>query len=431
MALRRMRLGFTAPNRNLELVLLAGCAGFAVVAWRSLEVAGVAMPADSRRILLQFLTSGLLGHVALRALAPRSSPAAFAVCMMLSAIGLAFVVRLAPEVAQDQANWITLGVAGMSFVAAGSRFIPRLERYKYSAALIAALVLIGTGLFGTTINGARLWITVAGRTIQTTELIKFLLVVFIAGYLTSVRQVLALPGYRFGGRQYSNLPYLVPLVLVWLGAMLALALLKDLGTIALLLLLAMTMLVVATGRLRFGAGGLAVLGATAMAGNIVLPHVHDRIEAWRDPFASADDAGFQTVQSFYAFEAGGITGEGLGLGQPDAIPAVTTDYIFVAIGEELGLAGATAVVLLFVLFVFAGLQVAAGLNDAFLRLLASSAVLLLGIQAAVIIAGNLGLIPTTGITLPFVSYGGSSLVVNFALVGLVLGAQHQDQRLGG
>jgi peptidoglycan glycosyltransferase len=431
MVLRRVRLGFTAPQRYLELVLLVASAGFTIVAWRSLEASGVAMPATSGRILIQFLTTSFLGHLALRTFAPRAGATVYSICMMLSGIGLAFVTRLAPAVGQDQANWITLGVAGMSLVVVCSRLIPRLESYKYTAAFTAALVLVGTGLFGTTINGARLWVTVAGRTIQTTEIIKFLLVVFISSYLADVRKILSLPGYRLGGRRYSNLPYLIPLVLVWMGAMLALALLKDLGTIALLLLLAMTMLVVATGRLRFAGAGLVVLAATAAAGYVALPHVHDRIETWRDPFAVADDAGFQTVQSLYAFEAGGITGEGLGLGQPDAIPAVTTDYIFVAIGEELGLAGATAVVLLFVLLVFAGLQIAAALDDEFLRLLVCSAVLLLGIQAGVIIAGNLRLIPTTGITLPFVSYGGSSVVVNFALVGLVIGCGHAGVRERG
>jgi cell division protein FtsW len=167
--------------------------------------------------------------------------------------------------------------------------------------------------------------------------------------------------------------------------------------------------------------GAVLLALTGAAGYVAFDHARTRIDVWRDPFAHENTAGYQTVQSLYAFEAGGITGEGLGRGQPEVIPAAPTDYIFSAIGEELGLAGAAGVVMLYGAFVVAGLRVAAGARDDFSRLLACCVALLIGIQAAVIIGGNLRLIPTTGITLPFVSYGGSSLVVNFALLGLLLG----------
>ena len=426
MVLRQLRLGFSSRARNLEVVLLGLTGAFVVVGWRSLDAAGFQMSETSSRAMTQFLMTMLLGHMALRFVAPRASAATYATVGMLSAIGLVFTVRLAPEVAQDQANWITLGVGGMVVTAGCHRLFPRLQRMKYSAAFFAAIVLAGTGLFGTTINGARLWITISGRTVQTTEIIKALLVVFLAGYLTDVGAVLASTGFRFGGRRYSNWPYLIPLVVTWLGAMAALALLKDLGTIALLLMLAIASLYVATGRLRFVAGGLALLGATAVAGYVAFGHVQDRIDTWRDPYATADSSGYQTVQGIYAIQAGGITGEGLGLGEPTVIPAVTTDYVFAAIAEELGLAGAAGVVLLFGVLVVGGLQVALATRDPFLRLLACCSALLLGIQAAVIIAGNLRLIPTTGITLPFVSYGGSSLVINFALIGLILGVSEES-----
>ncbi|HEY5475689.1 MAG TPA: FtsW/RodA/SpoVE family cell cycle protein, partial [Tepidiformaceae bacterium] len=177
----------------------------------------------------------------------------------------------------------------------------------------------------------------------------------------------------------------------------------------------------ATGRLRFVFGGIALLCVALFLGYLAFGHVHTRIDVWLDPHADAQGAGFQSLQSVYAIQAGGITGEGLGLGQPDDIPVVTTDYIFSAISEELGLAGALGIVLLYVAFLFAGLRIALHQEDDYGSLLAACIGLLVAIQAAVIIAGNLRLIPTTGITLPFVSYGGSSLVVNFALVGLLLG----------
>jgi cell division protein FtsW len=296
-----------------------------------------------------------------------------------------------------------------------------LRSYRYTSAFIAVLLLVATGIFGETINGARLWIDVAGQTVQTTELIKIFMLIFLAGYLADAAGVLAAPRLTFAGRSYSALPYLVPLGLTLLVAVLALGLLRDLGTIALLLLVTIGALYVATGRLEFVGGGVALLAATALLGYLLFSHVETRINVWLHPFDDALGAGYQTAQALYAIEAGGVTGTGLGRGSPDVIPAVPTDYIFSAIGEELGLAGALGIVLLFVLLLFSGLRIAVSAPDDYGRLLAFSIALLITVQAFVIISGNLGLIPTTGITLPFVSYGGSSLVVNFALIGLLLG----------
>ena len=428
MTLRVVGSGLRSGQRNTELVLLAASALFAVLAWRALDRAGFDLPAGSGRILAQFLAVAFGAHVALRLAAPAAAPQPLAVALLLCAVGLAFVTRLAPAVAQDQVNWITLGLALMVVVAASSRLYPRLRGLTYTSAAAAIATLVATGLFGDTINGARLWITVAGRTVQTTELIKLFLIVFLAGYLADKASVLAMPRFRLGGREYSALPYLVPLALTWLAAVLALGLLKDLGSIALLVLLAVSVTYVATGRARYLVVGAVLLALTGAAGYVAFDHARTRIDVWRDPFAHENTAGYQTVQSLYAFEAGGITGEGLGRGEPGVIPAAPTDYIFSAIGEELGLAGAAGVVMLYGAFVVAGLRVAATARDDFSRLLVCCVALLIGIQAAVIIGGNLRLIPTTGITLPFVSYGGSSLVVNFALLGLLLGVSDRAAR---
>ncbi|MGH2627829.1 MAG: FtsW/RodA/SpoVE family cell cycle protein, partial [Anaerolineales bacterium] len=381
----------------------------------------VTVPSGFRGILTQFIVVMILGHIGLRVLAPRASRSPYAVAMLLTAIGLAFVARLAPDVAQDQSLWVTIGVAVMlGGVVVGQRY-RRLRQYRYTAALIAVLLLLATGIFGDTINGARLWITVAGQTVQTTELIKIFMLIFLAGYLADSAGVLSAPRLTFGGRSYSALPYLVPLGLILLVAVVALGLLKDLGTIALLLLVTIGALYVATGRLAFVAGGFALLAITGLVGYQLFDHVETRIDVWLHPFDDALATGYQTSQALFAIEAGGVTGEGLGRGSPDVIPAVPTDYIFSAIGEELGLAGALGIVLLFVLLLFSGLRIAVQAPDEYGRLLALSMALLIAVMAFVIIAGNLGLIPTTGITLPFVSYGGSSLVVNFALIGILLG----------
>ena len=425
MTLRTVTATITSPQRNHELLLLSASAAFILIAWRALDAAAFALPVSSNRIVTQFLLSALFGHLALRAVAPRAAGQPYAIAVLLTAIGLAFVVRLAPAAAQSQANWITLGVLLMVGAAWAARDYPRLRTYKYTSALLAVLLLVATGLFGTTINGARLWFTIAGQTVQSTELIKLFLVVFLAGYLADEASVLASPRLRFGGRSYSALPYLLPLLATLFIAIAALALLKDLGSIALLLLLTIGALYVATGRLSFVVGGLLLLASTGVFGYFAFDHARVRIDVWLDPFATADTSGYQTVQSLYAIQAGGVTGEGLGLGQPDTIPAATTDYIFDSIAEELGLAGALGVVLLYILLLFAGFRISLTMPDEYGRLLIAIISLLIATQAAVIIAGNLRIIPTTGITLPFVSYGGSSLIVNFVLLGLVLGISNR------
>ncbi len=427
MTLHHIGLGPGSSRRNLELALLCASVGFAVCAWRALESAEFAMPRQSDRILAQFVTTIVLGHLALRVVAPRTSAHLYAAAALLSAVGLALVTRLEPSVAGDQANWISAGVLVMVLVAALSPLYGRLHALKYTAALASALLLFAAGLFGETINGARLWIIIAGQSVQTTELLKVSLLVFLSGYLADTAGILASPRIRFGGRDYSSLPYLIPLAVAFLTALMALALLKDLGSIALLLLLALSALYVATGRLRFVLAGALMLVMVAVAGYFAFDHVQARVDVWRDPYAQADGAGYQTVQSLYAFEAGGVTGEGLGLGQPDSIPAAPTDYVFAAAAEELGMAGAAGIVALYVVFVVAGFHVTLRATDDFTRLMACCIAMLIGIQATVIIAGNLRIIPTTGITLPFVSYGGSSLLVNFALTGLLLGISNRAE----
>ncbi|MEO6398060.1 MAG: FtsW/RodA/SpoVE family cell cycle protein [Tepidiformaceae bacterium] len=425
MALRGVTATVTSPQRNYELFLLCASAAFILLARRALETAAFPLPPTSSRIVAQFLLSALFGHLGLRAVAPRAASQPFAIAALLAAIGLAFVIRLAPGAAQSQANWISIGVVLMVGAAWAARGYPRLRSYKYTSALAAVALLVATGLFGTTINGARLWFTIGGQTVQSTELIKLFLVVFLAGYLADEASVLASPRLRFGGRSYSALPYLLPLLATLFVAVAALALLKDLGSIALLILLTISSLYIATGRLSFVVGGLLLLAGTGAFGYVAFDHARTRIDVWLDPYATAESSGYQTVQSLYAIQAGGVTGEGLALGQPDSIPAATTDYIFDSIAEELGLAGALGVVLLYILLLFAGLRVALAQQDEYGRLLTAILSLLIAIQAAVIIGGNLRVIPTTGITLPFVSYGGSSLVVNFVLLGLILGVSNR------
>ena len=417
-----------ARERNLEFALLLAGLAFIALALRSLDSAAFVVPEGTSRIVTQFAVSVLAGNLALRMLAPRAPAQAYGVACFLTSIGLVFVIRLAPDSAQDQANWISAGVIAFAFCAWLGMRHRALQRYTYTSGALALALLVFTGLFGETINGARLWVTVAGQTIQTTELIKVLVVLFVAGYLASHGSILATPKLNFGGRTYSSLPYLVPLVGLLLATIAALALLKDLGSIALLVLLGVSLLYVATGSARYLAGGVVLLAATGFAGYFAFDHAQARIDTWLDPNEDPGGSGYQTMQATYAIQAGGVTGEGLGLGHPQSIPAVATDYVFSAIAEELGLAGATGLVLLYLLLLFGGLRSALAAEGTYGKLLCSGISLLFAIQAAVIIAGNLRLIPTTGISLPFVSFGGSSLVVNFALLGLLTGIAARAQR---
>jgi cell division protein FtsW (lipid II flippase) len=395
--------------------------------WRALVAANFSLPEGMVRIVAQGALCVFAMHLLARAIAPRARPEILPLVSLLACTGLIFVTRLAPGAAAQQANWLAIGTVALGAGMVAGRQSRRLKQLTYTSGLLAVLTLVATGLFGQTINGARLWVSVAGQSVQTTEFIKAFFILFLAGYLTDAGGVLARPAGRFAGVAAPAVAYVLPLALVLMGAVAALALLRDLGSIAILLLLAIAMLYLATGRLRFAAAGLGLVLATGFIGYLVFGHVQARVDAWLDPHANPSGTGYQSLQATYAVNAGGITGAGLGRGMPAVVPAASTDYVYTAVAEELGLAGAAGVALAFLILVHVGLRVVAESPDTYDRYLSAAVALLIGIQAAVIIAGNLRLIPTTGITLPFVSYGGSSLVVNLGLVGLMLGVSHASR----
>ena len=411
-------------ERAVELALLTGPLLLLGIGWRSLAAAGFELPGSMARIVTQAALCVIGMHAALRLVAPRARPEPLPLVALVALLGIVMVSRLAPASASQQANWLTVGFAAFTMGLAAGRMPNRLRSLTYTSGLLAVLVLVATGLFGETINGARLWVRVAGQSVQTTEFIKAFLVLFLAGYLADAGGALSRPLPRVRSAAVPGAVYVLPLALVLAGAILALALLRDLGSIALLLLLAVALVYLATGRVAFAAAGAGLVIATGAIGYAAFGHVQARIDAWLDPMADPAGSGYQSLQATYAINAGGILGTGLGRGMPNVVPASSTDYVYVAVAEELGMAGAAGVALVYLALLHAGLRVAAEARDSYCRLLAAAVALLVGIQAAVIIGGNLRLIPTTGITLPFVSYGGSSLVVNLGLVGLLLGLSH-------
>ncbi|GIW12890.1 MAG: hypothetical protein KatS3mg062_0329 [Tepidiforma sp.] len=415
------------PERGAEAALLAGSFAVLLIGWRALAAADFSLPGGMVRIVAQAAVCVIAMHACTRVLAPRARPEVLPSATLLASLGIILVTRLAPGSAAQQANW--LAVAALAYAAGlAAGLVPtRLRALTYTSGLLAVLTLVATGLFGETINGARLWVRIAGQSVQTTEFIKALVVLFLAGYLSDAAGALVRQGGRLAAVSVRGTAYILPLTLVLAGAMAALALLRDLGSIALLLLLSVAMLYVSTGRVRFAAGGLALVLITGLFGYFAFDHVKGRVDAWLDPYSDPAGGGYQSLQATYAVNAGGITGTGLGRGMPTVVPAASTDYVFAAAAEELGLAGAAGILVLYATLLHSGLRVAAEGTDSFQRLLAAAIALLIAIQAAVIIAGNLRLIPTTGITLPFVSYGGSSLVVNFGLVGLLVGLSQSSR----
>jgi cell division protein FtsW (lipid II flippase) len=333
--------------------------------------------------------------------------------------------------ATTQLLWFGVGVSAMLATAIGFRDDGMLRHYKYTWAAGGALLLLLTFLFGREVNGARLWLYLGPIGFQPGEALKVVLVIFIAGYLAEKRTLLTEASGRLGPVRIPPLPYLMPMLAIFVIVMLIVVVSRDLGTALLFMGIFLTMLFVATGRRSYVLVGLLLFVAGAFAAYQLFGHVRIRVDNWIDPFADPSGAGYQTVQALYAFARGGVFGEGLGQGLPLIsghlpIPALPTDFIFAAVAEELGLIGAVALLALAAVVVFRGLRTAMLARDDFSAMLAVGLTVSLGLQTLIIAAGNVKLIPLTGITFPFVSYGGSSLLASFVVIGLLLAISHRS-----
>jgi cell division protein FtsW (lipid II flippase) len=352
---------------------------------------------------------------------PRADPYLLPLAATLAALGQLMTSRLEPTLGPRQGLWVIIGLVALVAVSVLPS-IDWLRQYRYSWATLALLLQVLTLIFGRDPNGsgAALWFMLGGVSIQPMEVVKLLLVVFLASYLDEYRELLAFAGRRIGRVQLPPLPYLAPILVMVGGALLLFWLQKDLGPALLFSTVLLTMLYVASGRVMYVGVGILLLVLGFIAADRVFEHVHTRMVIWRDPWSLRDTLGYQPVQALYALASGGVLGSGLDMGAPRSIPAVHTDFVIAAIGEELGLAGTLAVVCLFVLMVLRGFVAALRARSGFAMLLAAGLTATLALQALIILSGTLELIPLTGITLPFVSYGGSSVVANFLLVGLLL-----------
>ncbi|MFF1404863.1 FtsW/RodA/SpoVE family cell cycle protein [Streptomyces sp. NPDC058294] len=369
----------------------------------------------------------LFAHLAVRIRAPYADPLPLPIGVLLNGLGLVLIYRLDLETPGDRAAptqlvWSTFGIGLFIGVVLVLRDHRVLQRYAY-VCVVAALVLLALPILFPAVNGARIWIRIAGFSIQPGEFAKVLLAVFFAAYLAANRSALAFTGRRLWRMQFPTGRVLGPIVTIWVVSVGVLVLERDLGTSLLFFGLFVVLLYVATGRTGWIAVGLLLAMVGAVAVGRLEPHVNGRIEDWLHPFATiqAGQGPNQLVQSLFAFAAGGILGTGLGLGHSILIGFATkSDFILATAGEELGLAGLAAIVLLYALLVERGYRAGLALREPFGRLLAVGLASIVALQVFVIAGGVTGLIPLTGMAMPFLAQGGSSVVTNWAIVALLI-----------
>jgi cell division protein FtsW (lipid II flippase) len=417
------------PRRRTELGLLALAALITVFAYVLASLGQQSrIPAHLGPFLGVVLGLGLVAHLANRRLAPMANPVFLPIASLLNGIGYVFVARLDHHQAQFQAEWSVVGVVAYIATLAVVRRSRDLDRYRY------LLLLVGLGLlltplvphFGENINGERLWVHFGPLSFQPVELAKLALVVFFASYFTEKRELLSMPTMRVGNRLLPDPRTLGPIFVAWGFSLLIMTAERDIGFSLLIFVVFVAMLWLATGRVAYLVLGAVLFALGAFVAAHLFAQVGERISVWLDPWKQATTNGYQPVQGLYALGSGGLTGTGLGLGHPNLIPVVTSDYIFAAIGEELGLVGTTAVVVAFVVLVGTGLRVALAARSEFIKLLAAGFTLTIGLQAFFIMAGIVRVLPLTGVTLPFVAYGGSSLLANYILVALLVRASNES-----
>ncbi len=415
-------------NRELASLVVVGTLvsfGFASVYIARQEVVNSA----SLSYGLLFLALYIAAHMIARVTVPNADPYLLPMAGLLTGVGLTEIYRLDENDAFKQGLWIVIGLAAFAATLTLLRGdFRRLESYKYLFGLsaIALLLLPAVPLLGKTVNGARLWVHVGPLHFQPGELAKILLIVFLAGYLREKREVLA----------QFRLKDLGPLFLIWGCAMLVLVVTNDLGGGLLYFGIFLAMLYVATAQIWFVvAGGALFVGGAAALYNVI-PRVEERVQIWLDPWEDPFGRGYQTIQSLYSIANGGFGGAGLGQGTyTDAdgntlIPYLNTDFIYSALAQELGLIGICGFLLVYMLFAARGFRIALLAQDGFSKLLAVGLTFAFTLQVFIIIGGIVRLIPLTGITLPFVSYGGSSIVANFVLLaGLLLVSNRANEGL--
>ncbi len=346
---------------------------------------------------------------------------------VFSSTSLVFLYRLNPAYAIRQFVWLMVGLVTLLLITRLPLRYRVLADYKYLYTLTGVIGLLLPIFFGVEQGGAKSWLDLGLFQVQPSEFVKILLVLFMAAFLAENRLALAEGSRTVMGIALPAPQEWGPLLVMWGISLLLLIFQKDLGAALIYFSTFLAMVYASTARIAYVCLGGALFLAGAAGSYALFEHVRMRVEVWLNPWQYVETAGYQVVQSLFALAAGGLSGSGLGAGLPLFIPAVHTDFIFSAITEELGLAGGLALLIIYMLFVYRGFVIALGARDDFASLLAAGFTALMGLQTFIIIAGVTKLLPLTGVTLPFVSYGGSSLVANFIILGLLLNISHETQ----
>jgi len=425
----------TNRRGELGLLLLADVLIGALYALASLGAKGH-IPTNLIFILAAIMAMSVGGHFALRVLAPRANQLLLPLASLLNGIGYVEIARWNPMRAQNQAIWSLLAMGGLIGTLYFFKRSRDLDRYRYITLLTAIVLMIlplipGIGL---SVNGARLWIGIGPYTFQPIEISKILLALFFASYFASNKELLSKTTKIIGGRAFIDPRILFPIVVTWGIALMVLGVENDIGFASLLFALFLSLLWITTGRIGYVVTGLGLLVAGGFVASQLFYQVNQRVAVWLDPWNSHsyEHGGRQIVQGLLSLSAGGLTGTGVGLGQAGRwVPEVTTDMIYTAIGEELGLVGLVIVLSAILLIVAQGFFIAQRSQNDFSRLVAVGLSAIIGFQAFFICAGILRVLPLTGITLPFVAYGGSSLLANYIILGLLLRISDENRRQAG
>ncbi|HPB45882.1 MAG TPA: FtsW/RodA/SpoVE family cell cycle protein [Microthrixaceae bacterium] len=381
-----------------------------------------ALPADLVPLLVGVFVLFAAAHIGVRRLAPRADALLLPSAVLLNGLGYVFIMRLDPDLGAQQAGWTAVGVVGFIGVLAVIRRVRTLEGLRFTVGLVGVILLILPLLpgLGVTIYGARIWVRAGPISFQPGEFAKLALAIFFAGYLVERRELLGTATFKVGPFMIPEPKHLVPVVLAWGTSLVVMVFERDLGSALLFFALFMSVLWIASGRISYVAIGSMLFAVGAVFAWNSFGHVRTRVDVWLNPWDDVLDSGYQIAQATYAFAWGGVTGVGFGQGFGNRVPVAESDFIFAIMGEELGLLGTTAVIVLFLTIIGSGFRIAMRSTNPFNKLLAVGLTTLIGFQSFIIMAGVTRLLPLTGLTLPFVSYGGSSLVSNWMLIALLL-----------
>jgi cell division protein FtsW (lipid II flippase) len=414
------------------LVIAVTVGGYILVALAN----GPKLPSNVTILLAWVFGLYVVAHLAVRRFAPAADGTLLPLAAMLNGIGFVVIARLGgagsdyASQARIQSVWVGIGIAVFVLTLVVVRDVRLFARYRYIALLlgIGFMLLPLLPVIGQSKGGGRLWVGFGPISFEPNEVAKVLLVAFFAAYLADKRELLTEGRIRIGRWFVPSPRDLGPLLLAWAMALLVLAYEQDIGTSLLFFGVFAAMLYMTTKRAAYLVGTLILLVVGAFVAYKAFGHVRVRVQNWTNPWPNAQDSGIQPVQGWYALGSGGIAGTGLGLGQPWRVPLASTDYMFTSIGEELGLVGSIGIIAAFMLFVGSGYRIAVDATRPFTKLFAAGLATIIGLQTFLIIGGVTRVIPLTGISLPFVSYGGSSLVANFALLAILLRISDESVR---